>query len=139
MTQNFTLDRSSRTVVSRMEHVHLAVADLDRSIDWYQQVFGFTVRWTDDRTAHVGTDRFYVAMTAHDGLPPSQGDRTGTARIAHFAFTTPDLDAFTDRLAAAGVEPWGDASRSEGDAIYIHDPDGNNIEVVGYRDGYVYA
>lgn len=139
MGQNLTLDRTSRTVVSRMEHVHLAVADLERSIDWYEKAFGFVVRWTDGRSAHVGTDRFYVAMTAHLDLPPSQGDAIGTARIAHFAFTTPDLDAFAARLHAAGIEPWGDASRIEGDAIYVHDPDGNAIEVVGYKDGYVYA
>ena len=139
MGQNLTLDRSSRTVVSRMEHVHLTVADLERSSDWYETALGLAVRWTDGRTAHVGTDRFYVAMTAHRDLPPSKGDDTGTARIAHFAFTAPDLDAFADRLAAAGIEAWDEASRVEGDAIYLHDPDGNAIEVVGYNDGYVYA
>lgn len=139
MGQNLTLDRTSRAVVSRMEHVHLAVADLDRSIDWYERAFGFDVRWTDGRTAHVGTDRFYVAMTAHRDLPPSQGDATGTARIAHFAFTTSDLEAFATRLDDAGIDAWGEASRVEGDAIYVHDPDGNAIEIVGYNDGYVYA
>jgi catechol-2,3-dioxygenase len=139
MGRNLTLDRTSRSVVNRMEHVHLAVADLDRSMDWYERAFGFTVRWTDGTTAHVGTDRFYVAMTAHRDLPPSRGDATGTARIAHFAFTTPDLDAFAERLAEAEISTWGEASRAEGDAIYLHDPDGNAIEVVGYRDDYVYA
>ena len=139
MDQLLTLDRSSRTLVSRMEHVHLAVADLDRSVDWYERAFGFSVRWTDGRTAHVGTDRFYVALTGHRGLPPSQGDQTGTARIAHFAFTTPDLGAFAERLNTERIAPWGDASRMEGDAIYLHDPDGNAIEIVGYSDGYVYA
>ena len=139
MENNLTLDRTSRAVVSRMEHVHLAIADLDRSIDWYEKAFGFVVRWTDGKTAHVGTDRFYVAMTEHRDLPPSPGDATGTARIAHFAFTTSDLDTFADRLTATGIAPWGEASRVEGDAIYLHDPDGNSIEVLAYRDGYVYA
>ncbi len=139
MGHNLTLDRSSRSVVTRMEHVHLAVADLDRSIDWYETVFGFSMRWTDGHTAHVGTDRFYVAMTAHAGLPPSPPNGAGTARIAHFAFTTPDLDAFAERLTTAGITSVGEASRVEGDAIYLDDPDGNNIEVVGYTDGYIYA
>ncbi len=139
MGHNLTLDPSSRTVVSRMEHVHIAVADLERSIDWYERAFDFSVRWTDGITAHVGTDRFYIAITAHRGLPPSQGDNTGTARIAHFAFTTGDLISFADRLAAAGIATWDEASRAEGDAIYLHDPDGNAIEVVGYNDDYVYA
>ncbi len=139
MSQQLTLDRSSRTVVSRMEHVHLTVSDLERSIDWYERAFGMSVRWSDGTTAHVGTDRFYVAMTAHHGLPPSKGDRTGTARIAHFAFTTPNLVAFTERLESEGIAQAGEANRAEGDAIYLDDPDGNHIEVVGYIDGYIYA
>jgi catechol-2,3-dioxygenase len=121
-----------------MEHVHLSVADLERSIDWYEKVFGFVVRWTDGHTAHVGTDRFYVAMTEHTGLPPSPASAE-TARIAHFAFTSPDLEAFSKRIADAGVAPWTDAHRNEGDAVYLYDPDGNDIEVVEYVEGYVYA
>jgi catechol-2,3-dioxygenase len=133
-----TLDRSSRSVVSRMEHVHLTVADLDRSVEWYGRVFGFSVRWTDGTTAHIGTDRFYVAVTEHDGIAPAAADG-GRARIAHFAFTTSDLAAFAQRLDEVGVETTEDARRREGDSMYLRDPDGNAIEVVGYRDGYVYA
>ena len=73
MSQLLTLDRSSRMVVSRMEHVHVAVADLERSIDWYQRAFGFSVRWTDGTTAHVGTDRFYV-ITRSRRTPPMELD-----------------------------------------------------------------
>lgn len=133
-----TLDRASRSVVSRMEHVHLTVADLDRSIDWYGRVFGFSVRWTDGTTAHIGTDRFYVAVTEHDGIAPAAADG-GKARIAHFAFITADLVAFAQRLDEVGVETMENARRREGDSIYLRDPDGNAIEVVGYREGYVYA
>jgi catechol 2,3-dioxygenase len=132
------LDRTSRSVVSRMEHVHLTVADLERSVDWYCRVFDFSVRWTDGTTAHVGTDRFYVAVTEQDGIGPAAGTDT-RARIAHFAFTTADLGAFSERLDAAGVEPVGGARRWEGNSLYLRDPDGNAIEVVGYRDDFVYA
>lgn len=138
MGQNATLDKTTRSVVARMEHVHLAVADLARSVAWYESVFGFRVRWSDGTTAHVGTDRFYVAVTEHPGISPAL-DSSSTARIAHFAFTTPDLEAFIDRLREAGVHPYADAKRAEGDAVYLRDPDGNAIEVVGYRDHYVYA
>lgn len=139
MGRTLALDRRSRSVVSRMEHVHLAVADLDRSIDWYEKVFGFSVRWGNGTTAHVGTDRFYVAITEHDGIAPAGVGRADTAHIAHFAFTARDLDEFADRLRDAGVAPSQDASRAEGNALYLRDPDGNAIEVVGYREDYVYA
>ncbi len=138
MGHNATLDRTSRSVVSRMEHVHLAVADLERSVTWYERVLGLRVRWSDGTTAHVGTDRFYVAVTEYPGLPPAP-DSSSTARIAHFAFTTPDLEAFKARLSEVGAHPYADAHRTEGDAVYLRDPDGNAIEIVGYRDDYVYA
>lgn len=134
-----TLDRASRSVVSRMEHVHLTVADLDRSIDWYGRVFGFSLRWSNGVTAHIGTDRFYVAVTERDGIAPAAGEDAARARIAHFAFTTADLDAFAERLDRAGVAPDQRAQRREGDSLYLRDPDGNAIEVVGYRDDFVYA
>lgn len=43
--ENLKLDESTRAVVTRMEHVHVQVADAARSIDFYRKVFGFEVRW----------------------------------------------------------------------------------------------
>jgi glyoxylase I family protein len=138
MAHTAALDRRSRSVVSRMEHVQLTVADLERSIEWYGRVFDFSVRWTDGRTAHVGTDRFYVAVTERDGIGPAARDAT-RARIAHFAFTTADLAAFSERLDEAGIEPVRGVRRWHGDSLSLRDPDGNAIEVVEHRDDFVYA
>jgi glyoxylase I family protein len=137
MVRHLTLDRSSRPVVNRMDHVHLTVADLARSMEWYEQVFDFSVRWSNGKTAHVGTDRFYVALTQHDGIRPARGDDSCRARIARLGFTTTDPDAFSERLLDSGIA--SGARRFDGESFTLHDPDGNAIEVIAYRDGFVSA
>lgn len=136
--ENLTLGPATRSIVDRMEHVHLGVSDVDRSVDFYRRVFGFEVRYDGQgacgRTVHVGTDRFYVALTGH-GEPAVAG---GT--FYHFGFTVScGRDEFRRRLEATGVAIGDEARRKEGWAIYVVDPDGHEIEVVGYESGYVYA
>ena len=123
-------------IVDRMEHVHLSVRDVDRSIAFYQRAFGFEVRHDGTgpygRTVHVGTDRFYLALT--EGGDPD----AGTGNFSHVGFVTPDLAAFRLRLEREGIPISESAARKEGDAVYILDPDGVEIEVVGYRPEYRY-
>lgn len=139
---DLTLSAGTRAVAERLEHVHLGVRDLDRSVDFYRRVFGFAVRWrgtsrTGERSAHIGSDRFYLALTEGPDLAPAAP--AGSAAVYHFGFVTPSLDAFRDRLRAEGV-PWSEATpRAEGPAAYVLDPDGHEFEVVQYRPDYVYA
>ena len=67
-----------------IEHVNLTVSNLDRSVDFYQDLFGWTTRWrgntNDGRpAAHLGDDRCYVALfeAAADGRHASDYDRVG--------------------------------------------------------------
>lgn len=133
--ENLALTPATRAVATRMEHVHVGVASIDASADWYRRAFGFEVRYDDagprGRCAHVGTDSFYVAMS-EIGRKPRRGD------IYHFGFTVDDLDAFKARLRREGISVGEEAGRKEGDAVYLYDPDGHEIEVVAYRPEYVY-
>jgi catechol 2,3-dioxygenase-like lactoylglutathione lyase family enzyme len=126
----------SRTVVDRMEHLHVSARDVDRTIAFYKAAFGFEVRHDAagpyGRTAHVGTDRFYIAIS--EGGDPD----LGTGNVSHLGFVTPDLAAFKARLEREGIPIAETASRKEGDALYVIDPDGIEIEVVGYRSDYKY-
>jgi catechol-2,3-dioxygenase len=127
---------NASAVVDRMEHVHLSVRDVDRSIVFYKRVFDFDLRYDGTgpygRTVHVGSDRFYLALT--EGGDPE----AGTGNFSHVGFVTPDLGAFRARLEREGIPIAETASRKEGDAVYIFDPDGVEIEVVGYRPEYRY-
>ena len=141
--ERLDLGAGTRRWAARMEHAHLVVTDVERSADFYRRAFGFEVRYDDateeDRTVHVGTDRFYLAMTE---VPAARSvDQTGTVRIDHVGFVTEDLAAFRRHLEEEGIPilPGHEAHRQEGDAVYLRDPDRNMIEVVGYRGGYAYA
>ncbi|MBI4565448.1 MAG: VOC family protein [Planctomycetes bacterium] len=133
--ENLALGPDSRAVAERMEHIHLSVADVDRSADFYRRAFGFAVRYDGvgpyGRTVHIGTDRFYVALT-------EGGTGGSTGFFAHVGFVTTDLATFRERLKREGIEIAESASRKEGDAVYVMDPDGLEIEVVSYRPEYAY-
>ena len=50
-----------------LEHANLTVTDIDRSIAFYRDLFGYEVRWRGKDSAgrpaaHVGDDRFYLAF-----------------------------------------------------------------------------
>ena len=72
---DLTLGAATRAVVGRLEHVHVGVRDLDRSVAFYRRILGFELRWEgvgpSGRCAHVGSDRFYIAMTENAGLAPA--------------------------------------------------------------------
>jgi len=134
--ENLSIGVESRAVVDRMEHAHLSVSDVDRSVAFYRRAFDFEVRHDGTgpygRTVHVGTDRFYVALS--EGGDPG----AGTGIFSHIGFVTPDLAAFRARLEREGIPVAESASRKEGDAVYVIDPDGLEIEIVGYRPEYRY-
>lgn len=141
--ENLKLGSETRAVVDRIEHVHIAVGDLERSINFYHRIFGFKVRYDDigpyGRCVHIGTDRFYIAMTEKPGLGKSlSNSKSTTAVIYHFGFTTDDINNFKARLRDANVKIIEDSLRKEGGAVYILDPDGHEIEVVSYQNDYIY-
>lgn len=133
---NVKVGSESRVIVDRLEHAHLSVRDVDKAIAFYKRAFGFGVRYDGTgpygRTVHVGSDRFYLALT--EGGDPE----AGTGNFSHLGFVTPDLAAFRARLEREGIPIAETAARKEGDAVYIFDPDGVEIEVVGYRSDYRY-
>jgi catechol 2,3-dioxygenase len=111
---------------TRIGHVHLKVADLDRALAFYQGVLGFSV------TQRYGSQAVFLSAGGyhHDlglntwqskgGRPPAPG----TTGLFHTAILYPDRASLADalrRIVEAGV-PLDGAS----------DPDGNGVEL--YRD-----
>ncbi|MHC4829663.1 MAG: VOC family protein [Planctomycetota bacterium] len=139
--ENLTLGAETRTIVERLEHAHLSTANLERALDFYRRAFGLKVRFREvgphGPCAHVGTDRFYLALTEKPGLKPAAACE-GHATIYHLGLVTSDAAALKDRLDREGFDVTWDVSRPEGRALYVNDPDGHEIEVVEYVAGYAY-
>jgi catechol 2,3-dioxygenase len=122
---------------TRIGHVHLKVADLDRAIAFYRDVLGFTVTQRYGAQAaflgaggyhhHIGLNTWESA-----GAPPAPPGHPG---LYHTAVLYPDRRSLAQALArviAAGVALDGAADHGVSEAIYVRDPDGNGVEI--YRD-----
>src|SRR5689334_5710165 len=109
-------------------HVGLNVADLDRSIDFYAQVFGWDVQSRGDGFAFLGDDaRLIVTLWQQ-----SEGAfSTRTPGLHHLSFevdSVEDVSAIEARVREAGVRlyhdgivPHGEGASSGG--VFFEDPD----------------
>jgi catechol 2,3-dioxygenase len=122
---------------TRVGHVHLRVADLDRAIAFYSGVLGFELQQRyGTRAAFLGAGGYHhhIGLNTWDsagGTPPPPG-HTG---LYHTAFLFPDratLGAAIKRVVAAGIPLTGAADHGVSEAVYLDDPDGNGVEL--YRD-----
>jgi len=120
-----------------LEHVNLTVADLRRSISFYQNVLGLRIRWrglTSDGqpAAHVGDDRCYLAL--FQAVPPADPAETDYSKVGfnHLGFVVDDLDAVRTRLEQEGVAPHHEADYEPGVRLYFMDHDGVEVELVQY-------
>jgi catechol 2,3-dioxygenase len=115
--------------------VRLQVADLARSLGWYQRVLGFEVR-RDERSAALrvpGSEEVLIELHEHRGAAPVP--RRGRLGLYHFAILLPDraaLGSFLRHLATIG-ERAGMSDHFVSEAIYLSDPDGLGIEVYADR------
>lgn len=116
--------------------VRLQISDLERSLDWYQNVLGLrTVERSADRAvlAAHGDDAPLVELVELPGATPVP--RRGRLGLYHFALLLPDrrsLGAFLQHLAASG-ERAGASDHLVSEALYLQDPDGLGIEVYADR------
>ena len=122
---------------TRIGHIHLKVADLDRAIGFYSHVLGFEIQQRyGDQAVFLGAGGYHhhIALNTWDSLggsaPPS-----GHTGLYHTAILFPDrasLGAAVQRVLAAGLTLDGAADHGVSEAVYLQDPDGNGVEL--YRD-----
>lgn len=125
----------------KLEHVNLTVADVDRSVAFYQHLLGWRVRWQGQglmgRAVHVGDDETYLALFEAPERARSDGASYGQVGFNHVGFVVDDLDEARRRLRAAGVEITSEQVYDPGVHLYFLDPDGYEVELVAYADDEV--
>jgi catechol 2,3-dioxygenase len=115
-------------------HVHLKVADLDRSLDFYCGVLGFELQQRFGEEAafvsaggyhhHIGLNTWQ----SQGGSPPPPG----TTGLFHVAIRYPTRRALADalrRLGEAEVPLTGASDHGVSEALYLDDPDSNGVEL----------
>jgi catechol 2,3-dioxygenase len=115
-------------------HVHLTVADLERSLAFYRDILGFEV------TARYGTSAVFLSAGGYHhhiglntwagkGATPPPGGHSG---LYHFAILVPtrlELARVLKRLVEAGYPLTGASDHGVSEALYLDDPDGIGVEL----------
>ena len=130
--------------VARLDHVGLAVGDLDAAVSWFGDVFGLV----PELTLRVGALDLSIEMLVHpvygyrlellhrpgslaDRKPGTPGEAALREGYGHVAFDVTDLDGAYDRAVARGARPVMPPGPSPEPGVrmaFVADPEGNLIE-----------
>jgi catechol 2,3-dioxygenase len=119
---------------TRIGHVHLKVADLDRALAFYCGVIGFELMQrygTQAAFISAGGYHHHIGLNTWESLggPPPPRGSTG---LFHTAILYPTRAALADalrRLIAAGMPLDGASDHGVSEALYLRDPDQNGVEL----------
>lgn len=122
---------------TRIGHVHLKVADLERALGFYCGVLGFELMQRyGDQAAFISAGGYHhhIGLNTWEskgGSPPAPG----TTGLFHTAILYPTRAALADalyRVLQAGIHLDGASDHGVSEALYLRDPDQNGVEL--YRD-----
>ena len=119
---------------TRIGHVHLKVADLDRALGFYCGVLGFELMQRMSSGAafiSAGGYHHHIGLNTWEskgGQPPPPG----TTGLFHTAILYPTRPALADalhRLIVAQIPLDGASDHGVSEALYLRDPDENGVEL----------
>jgi catechol 2,3-dioxygenase len=119
---------------TRIGHVHLKVADLQRAEDFYCGLLGFEV------TLRYGTQATFISAGGYHhhislntwyskGAPPAPVHSAGLFHTAILFPERRDLAVALQRLLDAAYPLTGVSDHGVSEALYLNDPDGNGVEL----------
>ena len=128
----------SPVAISRLDHFVLTVADIDRTVDFYQAVLGMTpVVFGEGRHAlEFGDSKINLHRAGHEIAPHAEHPKAGSADVCLIAATPVEqviahLEALGVPIVEGPVIRTG--ARGELTSVYLRDPDGNLVEISNYR------
>lgn len=119
---------------TRIGHVHLKVADLERALGFYCGVLGFSLMQRYGAEAafiSAGGYHHHIGLNTWEsrgGSPPPPG----TTGLYHTAILYPTRTELADalrRVLTAGIQLDGASDHGVSEALYLRDPDDNGVEL----------
>jgi catechol 2,3-dioxygenase len=137
MRKEHTMAHTAIPAETRIGHVHLKVADLERAVGFYRDLLGFDLLFDFGTAAFLSAGGYHHHIglntwESQGGAPPAPG----TTGLYHFAINYPtrrDLAVALTRLLDGGWGIDGASDHGTHEAIYLHDPDFNGIELAWDR------
>ena len=114
-----------------MDHVNMNVKNLEDSVNFYQNLFGFEIRKDnnspnklDAPSKIIGNDSIKLCLYEDPQMSPGGG-------IAHFGFHVENFDKIMDKCKELNVEVLygGPVEFEKSRSVYIKDPSGYDIEL----------
>jgi catechol 2,3-dioxygenase-like lactoylglutathione lyase family enzyme len=105
-----------------INHVAIEVSDIDKALDWYAQIFDFTLRGKSERNAFIDMGDQFINITR----VPDYGAEGEEKR--HIGFVVDDRSRIIELAKAAG------ARFVEGPFLDFLDPWGNRLEIIEYSN-----
>jgi catechol 2,3-dioxygenase len=119
---------------TRIGHVHLKVADIERALAFYCGVLGFELQQRYGEGAafvSAGGYHHHIGLNTWESLGGSSPPPRSTG-LYHLAILYPTRAALADalrRLIKAGIPLDGASDHGVSQALYLRDPDGNGVEL----------
>jgi catechol 2,3-dioxygenase len=119
---------------TRIGHVHLKVSNIAKALDFYCEVLGFELQQLYGKQAafiSAGGYHHHIGLNTWEsegGSPPPPGT-TGLFHVAILYPTRADLADALKRLQASNIPLDGASDHGVSEALYLHDPDHNGIEL----------
>ncbi len=118
---------------ARIGHVNLSVADLARSLAFYQDILGMKVTKLMDGAAFLAFEDYHHDLCVNTWQSKGGSPRPkGTTGLYHFATVfrdLADLQAACRRVVAAGIEIDDVVDHDVSLSVYLRDPDQNGVEL----------
>ena len=136
--------------INGINHFAISVADLEETIKWYSDIFGFTVVNRSEipgagiRVAHMQGTGFLLEVFEAPGSAPLPEDRKVPNRDLmtqgnkHMSFGVPDGRKAKEELEALGVEVAMVAEVDDTYGVFIRDNTGNLIEIFEEKGDVVF-
>jgi catechol 2,3-dioxygenase-like lactoylglutathione lyase family enzyme len=120
--------------IERIDHLNLTVADIDRSVEFYQRVLGMKAESMSEGRAALYFGRQKIHLDAAGGAMAVSGEKRMPAHICFI--TEAPMGEVTTHLETCGVPIRMQGPRAGAigtiQSVYIDDPDQNSIEISSY-------
>ncbi len=119
---------------TRIGHVHLKVADLNRALRFYQGLLGFElITMYGDQAAFISAGGYHhhIGLNTWNskGSPPASEEGVGLYHTAILYPTRKDFAIIFDRLRRNHYPLTGASDHGVSEALYLNDPDENGVEL----------
>lgn len=123
----------------KIGHVHLTVADLEKSLQFYRDILGFEItQWFGDSAVFLSAGGYHhhIALNTWSGKDVKKPNG-GVAGLYHFALLFPnrkELARILRRLLELNYPLKGASDHGVSESVYLEDPDGIGIELYADRE-----